>query len=85
MPSAVDRLATNLRDHLNDAVAGDVQRWVMLDEIRQRAGLHDHAACQSAALRAADMGWIATAGGREVHSVRMTPEGCRVARRPRAR
>jgi hypothetical protein len=80
MPSAVDRDAARIRDLLNEATGGDVQHWISLDDIRRQAKLTEKS-CQVAVWRAADMGWIATVGGREVHSVRMTDEGCR----PRAR
>jgi hypothetical protein len=84
MASPADRDAAHLRDLLHAATAGDVQRWVSLEYIRRLTGLTDEA-CQAASRRAANKGWIATAGNRDVHSVRITAEGSRLGRRPRAR
>ncbi|HJQ60242.1 MAG TPA: hypothetical protein VJ890_25275 [Vineibacter sp.] len=74
-----------IRDAINAATNGEVQRWIALDDIERRLGLTDAAACRAAVRRAADAGWIATGGGRDVHSVAITLEGHRLARGRRSR
>ena len=84
MASPADREAARLRNLLYAATAGDVQQWVCLEYIRRLTGLTDDA-CQAASRWAADKGWITIAGKPDVHSVRITAEGSRLGRRPRAR
>lgn len=77
--SPIDRIAADIRNAVNAATDGDVDRFVSLDEIEKQLALGDNVLCQAAAHRAADEGWLRTNGGREVHSVAVTVEGRRLA------
>ncbi len=79
-----DRDAVRLRNLLYAATAGNVRLWVHLEYVQRWATMTDDA-CQAAARRAAENGWIAVIGRPDVHTVRMTAEGCRLARQRRQR
>lgn len=74
-----------IRDAVDSATDGKVLSWIALHDIVRLLGLTDAAACQGAVRRAADAGWIATGGDREVRSVSITYEGHRLARGRRSR
>jgi hypothetical protein len=79
-----DRDAVRLRDMLYAATAGDVRLWVSLEYVQRLATMTDNT-CQAAVRRAAENGWITVIGRPEVHTLRMTAEGCRLARQRRQR
>lgn len=78
MPT-VAQLAIKIRNALHAAAGGNVEQWVALSDITPGLRIADEEVIQAAIRQAADHGWIATGGGRTVHSVRMTPEGVRLS------
>ena len=77
-----ERNTVRLRNLLYAITVGGVRLWVRLEYVQHWAMMTDDA-CQAAARRAAENGWIAIIGRPDVHTVRMTAEGCRLARQRR--
>lgn len=70
-----DVLAIRIRDVVNEAACGSVQRRIALDEIRRRLDLDDAAACQEALRRAVAAGWLEADPDPQDCSVRITFDG----------
>jgi hypothetical protein len=73
--SSHDDLAARIRDAVNEASCGSVQRWIGLDEIERRLGLVAADNCEDAVRQAVAAGWLEADPAGPVLCVRITFPG----------
>jgi hypothetical protein len=77
-----DCLAARIRDAVNEASCGSVQRWIRLDEIERRLGLQAVDKGEDAVREAVAAGWLEADPAGPVLCVRITFAGITACGQP---